>query len=372
METKTALHSNLAIPPGEYLEEVIASLGMTKDELARRMSRPATKLSPIFKGDKAITPETALQLEKVVGVPAHIWAGLEAEYRLTLARGREKDEEDRLKSETSLISRFCYQALVKLGIVADRKNPIEKVLELQRFFGVTSLNLVLESRRYKAAFRCGNSLKGGRSPEAIAAWLRIGEKAAQEMVCPSFDKNHLSKILKEIRTMTLREPKDFLEPLKRLLAASGVAMVVCPHLPGTRAHGATFWLSRNKVVLIMTIRCAWADIFWFSLFHELGHILLHDRQTVIIEDDWTAPETKEREDEASRFAADLLIPQDDYRNFINEGDFYKDRIRAFAHRTGIDAGIVVGRLQNDGHIERNWHNDLRKRYHWSFGAGRTL
>ena len=85
MAIESSVHSDLAIPPGEYLVEVIDELGMSKDELARRMNRPATKLSPIFKGEKAITPDTALQLEKVVGVPAHIWLGLESEYRRTLA-----------------------------------------------------------------------------------------------------------------------------------------------------------------------------------------------------------------------------------------------------------------------------------------------
>ena len=84
MMTDTHLYSDLAIPPGEYLEEVIAELGMSKEELARRMSRPAARLSAIYKGEKAMTPETALQLEKVVGVPAHLWIGLESEYRLAL------------------------------------------------------------------------------------------------------------------------------------------------------------------------------------------------------------------------------------------------------------------------------------------------
>ena len=85
------VYSDLAIPPGEYLEEVIAELGMSKDELSKRLNRPAPKLSAIFKGEKAITPDTALQLEKVVGVPAHIWNGLEAEYRLVQIRGRDSN-----------------------------------------------------------------------------------------------------------------------------------------------------------------------------------------------------------------------------------------------------------------------------------------
>lgn len=85
MTIKNEIYSDLPIPPGEYLEEVIAELGMSKDELAKRMNRPAAKLSAIFGGEKAITPETALQLERVVGVPAYIWTGLEAEYQLTLS-----------------------------------------------------------------------------------------------------------------------------------------------------------------------------------------------------------------------------------------------------------------------------------------------
>lgn len=364
METKTVIHSSLAIPPGEYLAEVIGELGMTKDELARRMNRPATKLSLIFKGQKAITPNTALQLEKVVGVPAHIWTGLESEYRLTLARHQEKKEEERLKSEISLVPKFCYKELVKQGFVEKRTRSTEKVLELQRFFGVTSLKLVLQSRRYLAAFRCGKSGKSSRSPEAVAAFLRIGEKKAQRIKCAPFNKEQLVKALNDIRLMSLQQPKDFLEPMREKLANTGVSMVLCPHLPRTKAHGATFWLSRHKAVLMITFRGSWADIFWFSLFHELGHILLHERQAVILENDSMVPEMIKREEEADRFAADRLIPLRDYKDFISGGNFYPGAIRALAQRIGIDAGIVVGRLQKDGHLKREWHNDLRTRYKW--------
>ena len=73
-------------PLGITSKEVIGEFGMTKDELA---TRTASKLSLIFKGEKAITADTALQLEKVVGVPAHIWLGLESEYRLSLVTAGE-------------------------------------------------------------------------------------------------------------------------------------------------------------------------------------------------------------------------------------------------------------------------------------------
>ena len=172
MMTDTVVHSDLAIPPGEYLEEVIAELGMTKEELARRMNRPASKLSAIFKGQKTITADTALQLEKVVDVPAHIWTGLEAEYRLTLARQQEAKDRDRLEEEAPLVKHFCYPALVKLGAVPKCAKGTDKVLALQKFFGVTSLRNVKTIRRYEAAFRRGRTAKGKSSPECVAAWLR--------------------------------------------------------------------------------------------------------------------------------------------------------------------------------------------------------
>jgi len=365
MRTESVAHSDLAIPPGEYLEEVIGELGMTKDELATRMARPASKLSQIFKGEKAITADTALQLEKVVGVPAHIWLGLESEYRLSLVRQEKAREQELLKAEAGLVDTFCYQELVKLGAVARHTQPIEKVAELQRLFGVATLDSVLEVRRYQAAFRCGKSPRQGHSCHAVAAWLRMGEIRAQAVECAPFNKLLLQESLTKIRAMTLLTPNECLGPLSELLASTGVALVVCPHFPGTKAHGATFWLGREKAVLLLTIRGKWADIFWFSLFHELGHLLLHDRQSVFLEDGCAAPEQAEQEAAADRFAADTLIPPKIYERFLKHGIFTPYSVRGFADVHRIDVGIVVGRLQHDGRLKHGWNNDLRKRYEWS-------
>lgn len=365
MVIDTGINSDLAIPPGEFLAEVIADIGMTKDDLARRMARPASKLSAIFGGDKAITPDTALQLEKVLGVPAHLWLGLESEYRLTLARQQSKAEEERLKVESRLVTGYCYSQLAKLGIVAKTRKPLDKVRELHRFFGVASLEVIPEVRRYEPAFRQGVAGKQRRSPEALTAWLRLGEVRAMELPCSSFDSTLLHESLGSIRSLTIREPAGFLPELTQILADAGVALAIIPHFPGTRAHGATFRLGKDKAALVMTIRGSWADVFWFSLFHELGHILLHDRYTVILEDDDGDPSLAHREAEADRFACETLIPPADYRRFLAVGDFMPPAIAAFAEAAGIDAGIVVGRLQHDGRLKHEWHNTLRTRYVWS-------
>ncbi len=357
-------HSDLAIPPGEYLEEVISELGMTKNELARRMNRPAPKLSAIFTGEKAITPDTALQLEKVIGVPAHIWTGLEAEYRLTLARNQEVLEMQRLRDESNLVTKFCYSKLVKLGFVARKTKAVEKVQELHRFFGVTSLKNVSALKRYQVAFRQG---AGKRSAEATSAWLRIGEFQAQKTESAPFRRDVLESALPSIVDMTRLPPEKFEPQLRQTLLAAGVVLVLCPHLPKTYLHGATFWLGPNKAVLMMTIRGSWADIFWFSLFHEIGHLLLHGKQVVFLEGDSPEERSDKPEKEADRFAADILIPPGEYKSFLKAEAFHPQDIKSFAGSLGIEPGIVIGRLQHDGYLKSSWHNHLRYRYAWGNG-----
>ena len=368
MTTDTGIYSDLAIPPGEYLEEVLDELGMTKDELARRMSRPPSKLSPIFKGDKAITPDTALQLELVVGVPAHVWLGLEAEYRLTLARQQSDAEEQKLKDESRLVTAYCYAQLAKMGAVATTAKPVEKVRELRRFFGVASLTAIPNVRRYEVAFREGASRGRERASKAVVSWLRLAERRAAEIDTKAFDRTRLQAAVGEIRPMTLQGPDEFLPRLSELLAGAGVGFVLLPHFPGTRTHGATFPSGRDRAVLAMTIRGAWADIFWFSLFHELGHLLLHDSRDLIIESDVAGLSDESREGEANAFARDALLPPVEYMDFVGVSDFTHAAIQAFAERIGVAPGVVVGRLQHDEHLRHDWCNDLRVRYRWAEDA----
>ena len=77
---------DVAIPPGEYLAEDIAARGLSREELAKRMGRPVSAINEIIRGRKAITAETALQLEDALpGIPATFWMNLEAQYRLSKA-----------------------------------------------------------------------------------------------------------------------------------------------------------------------------------------------------------------------------------------------------------------------------------------------
>jgi HTH-type transcriptional regulator/antitoxin HigA len=345
---------NIAIPPGEFLAETLESLGLSQAELARRADRPTQAINQMVRGTKEITPDTALQLERVLGVPAHIWTRLEADYRYVKAR---LEDQERLEHEVAVAARYPYAAMATHGWVKRTRDPLDRVRQLLGFFGVASLQQV---PRAEAAAFC-RSARVNASAEALAAWLRQGQREGQRITTAVFSTDRLRETLLEVRALTMQGPETFQPRLTTLLAESGVAVVVIPELPRTGAHGAARWLRSDKALVQLSIRCRWADIFWFSLFHELGHLLLHPRGGVFIEDG----DGSREERDADEFAMDQLIPPRAYASFVGRGRLQSPTaVRTFAHQQGIATSIVVGRLQHDGHVPKSHLNDLRARFVW--------
>ncbi len=360
MTTDRIYYSDLAVPPGEYLAEVLEEKGIYQADLARRMGRPIPAINEIIKGDKSITSETALQLEQVLGVPAHIWTGLEAQYQLVKARANEQAQ---LEKDIPLLAKIPFGELANLGFVKKTRIAFEKIKELQRFFGVSALANMPQVKAFAPAFRCSGKHKA--SPYALAAWLRCGEIKAREIETKPFSKEKLEAVLAEAKKMTSQSPEIYLPNLKGMLAEAGVALVIMPHLPKTYAHGATFWLGSDKAVVLMSIRGSWADMFWFSLFHELAHVLKHDKRLTFIDDGVSNPDVQKQEDEANAFAGEQLITGKAYDAFLQAEQFGSNAIRTFAQEMGVHPGIIVGRLQHDNKLPVvTVLNRMRERYIW--------
>lgn len=349
MATERTLQSDLPIPPGRLIAETLAAKGVSQAELARRMQRPAPAINEIVHGRKEITAETAIQLERSLGVPAHVWLGLEAEYRHTKAR---QDEDKRLARQAPLLRRFPYGVMARLGWVPRARSRSEKVSHLLDFFAVSNLEGIAHVEA--VAYRLSKTHRA--DPEALAAWLRKGEIEARKIETRRFDSAELRMLLADLRSMTTLPSRQLRPRLTAALARCGVAFVLLPHLPKTHAHGATKWLTPEKALVIATTRGRWADMFWFSVFHEVGHLLLHGRRATFVE--WERGKRNGQEEAADQFAAEQLIPRAHYDNFRTHAPT-SARIRAFARELGIAPGIVVGRLQHDGAIPYSAFNSLR-------------
>ena len=210
----------------------------------------------------------------------------------------------------------------------------------------------------QVAYRTSQAFES--DPGAMSAWLRKGELIAREITCKPYDEAAFKAALKTIKSVTLKPPEEFQHEVVRLCADAGVAMAFVPELPKMRASGATWWLTPNKAVVLLSLRYKSDDHLWFSFFHEAGHILLHGKKDVFIEDN----QSSDKEDEANRFASEFLIPASKLKTFMLSTRLSKEAIRAFAAELGIAPGIVVGRLQHDSFLPVTHCNELKTRLVW--------
>jgi HTH-type transcriptional regulator / antitoxin HigA len=345
---------NIAIPPGETILELLRTNNMTQAELAIRMDMSNKHINQIIKGKTSITVETALKLEKIFDLPASFWLNLEADYQETKARINSKYNED----EKKIASNIPYSEMVKLGWVKKAKDINDKLNNLRYYFRISNLTSIKEV--YNAAYRVSKPQKA--SPIALAAWLERGEYLSKDIETKKFSKKILKSYLPVFKEMTNLEPQLFFNNLREKLSECGIAFVLVPNISRTYAHGAVKWLSPEKVLLQLSLRYKYADIFWFSFFHEIGHVLLHSKKETYIE--YESAEGGVIEEEADDFAKDNLIPKNVLKDFIDKNELTIESITKFAKTVNIDPGIVVGRLQHDHFISYNQLSDLRKKYEY--------
>lgn len=351
---RLAFKPDYALAPGVTLLETIQSLGLSQAELAKRSARPLKTINEIVKGKTAITPETALQLEHVLGVPASFWNKLERNYRETLASIKENKA---FESGVNWAKTFPVQELLKRNVMSEWADDTALVRILLQFFGVSSISAWKQVWTAPAtAYRRSSAFT--HSPEATAAWLRLGEIEAKKLRLPNFKKGTFKKALIRIRNLMNRAPLDLKARLIEECRKSGVALVFVQELPKTCVHGAVRWMGDTPVIQL-SCRYKVEDIFWFSFFHEAGHVILHGKREVFLEDD-SRQSLKEKQ--ADSFARNHLISEGRWREFIESADFSEANIIAFAQSVGIPAGIVVGRLQHEQKIDFAHFNYMKRRF----------
>lgn len=350
-----AYEPQYAVPPGRTLQETIDALGMGQRDLATRTGLSCKHINQIIQGSAPITHETAVRLEQVTGVPARMWNNLEVNYREQLAKLEEKK---RLENDLAWLKKVPAAELVKRKKLEKHTDPVLMLKAVLRFFGVADVkawgNIWLSPA---VAYRKSSVFLG--KPEAMATWLRLGELEAREVQCAPFDKGRFRTVLDQIRGLTVEQPDVFVPKMKMLCERAGVAVVLVPEIKNVPVSGATRWLTSEKAMIQLSLRYKTNDQFWFTFFHEAGHILLGGKKETFIDlNHQKGPE----EEEADRFAANHLIPSHrwgELNRLKTQG-----AIEAFAKAIGIAPGIVVGRLQHDGIIRYDQFNGLKVRYQW--------
>lgn len=341
--------SFIAIPPGETIKELLEDRGISQKEFAGRIGMSEKHVSKLINGEVQLTMDVAKRLETVLGPSVQFWCRLEAFYREDLCKAL---EENAMEEDIEIAKAMPYKQIAKLGWVDDVSGWTERVINLRKFFEVAQLKFLKES--LLPAIACRKLSHTEKSDLVLLAWAQKAKLEARQIETKPMKAEALVKDIPKLRRMTIMDPEEFGAELVNILAGRGVALVFMPHVSGSFLHGATF-RDGKKLVIGMSVRGKDADKFWFSLFHELGHIVKGHVGKAGGTDE-------EDELEADVFARDMLIPAQDYEVLISQRNFNEASVCRFADNIGIDAGIVVGRLQKDGYISYNYLNNLKGKY----------
>ena len=341
--------SIIATPPGATIKEQLNDRGMSQKEFAVRMDMSEKHISKLINGEVQLTPEVAVRLEVVLGAPAKFWNSLEAIYREKLIKA---EAENAVDKDEEIAKKLPYNEMAKFGWVPETRVLKEKVVNLRKYFEVVELSLLENIQITKIA--CRRLAVTEKSDLALLAWAQEAKIKAREIETAPINVKGLMNIIPKIRLMTVMKAKEFSPKLKSMLQECGIALVFLPHLQGSFLQGASF-TDGKKIVVGLTARGKDADKFWFSLFHELAHIILGHigQMNGTSEDDEKA---------ANSWSRDTLIPNKEFEEFVDHKSFSVSSIREFAKKQGITAGIVVGRLQNEGCIKHNMLNGLKDHY----------
>ena len=269
-----------AVHPGDYLAEVLEAREISKSDFAQRCELSPKTVSQIINGHCTFSSDVALQFETVLGISAGIWMSLVASYQLHQAR---EEEEARLKSWSEWADQFPLADLRKYAVIGRKDSRGEWVRRLLSFFSVSSPEAWEQVYgRPAAAYRTSRSLEASRF--ALATWLRLAEERAAQVTTQPYDAARLRDAVDEIRSLTREDPGVFVPQVCELCAGAGVALVFVPGVKGARVSGATRWLSPAKAMVTQSLRHKSDDHFWFTLFHELGHVIPHGKKSVFVDE----------------------------------------------------------------------------------------
>lgn len=348
---------NWASAPGETIADILRDMQWTHDEFARRLRQEKSFVTSLIDGQAEITNDIARLLAGVIGPTENFWIRREQFYREELVRLAEK----KARQEKEWLQSLPIRDMVRFGWLRSGERTASACLDFFNAMSLDSWRRAYEERIVGVAFRA--SAAYDTNPASVAAWLRQGEIEAASVASRPWNRKALLESTQKIRSLTRRKAvADFVPDLREICAACGVAFVLVPAPEGCRASGAAYFLSQEQAVIQLSLRYKTDDQFWFSFFHEVGHLVLH-RHLGLSLDGFEGMKGDE-ETEANAFAQDALLPSEQRERLAALPLNYKEIIR-FARGVGVSPGIVVGQLQHSRRIGFERFNKVKRKYDWT-------
>lgn len=338
---------DIVFHPATTLNEKLEEMGMSRKEFALRTGKPEKTIIAVLKEESSLTPEMAILFENVIQIPAKFWINKQARYNEYIARTK---QEEVITDAVEWTKEFPYAEMAKHNWVPPTRKIEVKTINMLNYFGVASHyaweKLYIETELKVAAY---TSLKQTHQPHAISAWLRQGELQAKQIEVSVFDVKKLKSNIPQMRQLMVEQPINFFVQLQALCLQAGVVLLFTPKLPKVPLSGSTRWLN-NTPLIQLTARYKKNDNFWFTFFHELGHIILHGKKYISLENvDFTDADPI-KEEEAHQFAIKHTFTKEQEKEVLQNHSITEQDIIDYAEKFNTHPALIIGRLQHDGYI----------------------
>jgi HTH-type transcriptional regulator/antitoxin HigA len=317
-------------------------------------------VNEIITGKKAITPETAVALSRALGNTANFWLNLESAYRLDLLHHSGSARNANVERRARLLEKVPFKELRRLGwIDVDLSNLDDAERAVCRFLGTKSID-----EEPNVPFAARKAERYAPHSEAQQAWIcRVQHLATNQRVA-KYSAARLTREVAELPKLSMTDDTTRTAPSR--LAELGIRFVVASHLTGTKIDGATLWLDESAPVIAVTLRYDRMDCFWFTLMHEIAHVLAGDgKQGAMLDQalvgrDADSSSISAVEQRADQAASAWLVPQELMSSFIRRVSPYYSRraILEFAASIQVHPAIVVGQLQHRKEILWAHHRNI--------------
>lgn len=357
---KTGLSHNLLIHPGETISDILEERNISQVELASLTGVTPAYISNVISGKKDISSRFAYSLDYALDIPKSFWLNLQAKYDCELLEINEintitNEELDIIKDFGDVIS-----YLKKNAALTPSSSDNALILLLRRLLHVSNLEN-LKNVTYNGSFKAIQPLN--TNPYVLGAWVRLCQ-LSYEHARPDvpFNPNKINYLIDDIKNLMVNSNADdnIENSLKQIFASYGINFSIMQYFKNAPIYGYVSGKPDGTYELTLTIKDNHADIFWYSLLHELGHIMNGDakRNTRFIDDG----SDKRKELAADTFANNMLLSHQDYEMFINNNHFEIETIKNFASSQRVIPYVVIKRLQDDNKLNKDSYNEFNIQY----------
>ncbi len=324
--------------PGRLLQRELDEHSISQAQLAARTGLSTKHINLVIKGTAPLSPDVAVTLEQVLGTPAESWLRLEAAYQAHQVRAERRDA---LAGFVGWANAFPRQILIDRGVIGKADEGAQIAGKLLRFFGVAS-PAAYEKTWLEPQASYKRSQLHAIDANLTALWIRLSEVRAASLLdaAPPFDADKLRAAAEAIPKLSVKEIPVAFQEAQSLLLSAGVALVFVQEISNTRISGVSRWINGTPMIAV-TSRYKWLDSLWFTILHEIAHVLLHPKRSTFVDDGFKADDNADsQEAAANKFAETHLMPPS-YKKVLRRATTAAE-VLSLAQDLQVSPSIVAG------------------------------